>query len=75
MTWKYRNLALIPQTRHYYRYGTFKDCSWTREEFMFCYNVRKKKDQQEARWLYKEYLDNKEYKKRYERESSDVWKV
>lgn len=62
------------QARHYYRHGSFRDCSVAREKFMFCAGLAMKpKDVQEKM------LDDKArehyFNKIINRPSATVWKL
>ncbi|KAJ3182291.1 hypothetical protein HDU85_003334 [Gaertneriomyces sp. JEL0708] len=66
--------TVIPQVKHYYRYGTFRDCSEAREDFQFCLKM-KRKSKGEAERLIREREESKYEKKVTERPSRSVWEV
>ncbi|KAI9205634.1 uncharacterized protein BJ171DRAFT_501024 [Polychytrium aggregatum] len=66
--------TLIPQVKHYYRYGNFRDCTADREEFNFCLKM-KMKSRPVAEKLIRERRDLKYQQKITERSSLDIWEL
>ncbi|KAI9027885.1 hypothetical protein DFJ74DRAFT_660776 [Hyaloraphidium curvatum] len=66
--------AILPQVRHFYRYGSRKDCSAAREEFSFCMSL-KPLSQAEAEKRMAEREAMKQRKMTTERPSKSIWKI
>ncbi|TPX70830.1 hypothetical protein SpCBS45565_g01485 [Spizellomyces sp. 'palustris'] len=66
--------TVLPQVKHYYRYGSWRDCSEAREEFNFCLRM-KGKNRKEAERLIREREEAKYDKKINERPSRAVWEL
>ncbi|KAJ3020452.1 hypothetical protein HKX48_000791 [Thoreauomyces humboldtii] len=66
--------TVIPQVKHYYRYGTFRDCSEARADFNFCLKM-KTKNRLDAEREMQEREDAKYDKKINERPSRDIWEL
>ncbi|KAI8591910.1 hypothetical protein BDZ88DRAFT_449912 [Geranomyces variabilis] len=64
----------IPQVKHYYRYGTFRDCSAAREEFNFCLKT-KGKGRAVAERMIREREETRYDIKVHERPSKSVWEL
>ncbi|TPX33761.1 hypothetical protein SmJEL517_g03457 [Synchytrium microbalum] len=64
----------LPQLRHYYRYGSWKDCAPPRKEFLFCIQM-KSKTADEGQKLIGERHQEKERRKFEDRPSIGVWKL
>ncbi|KAJ3296679.1 hypothetical protein HK104_001358 [Borealophlyctis nickersoniae] len=64
--------TVVPQVKHYYRYGTFRNCSEALENFKFCASM-KGKPRAEAQRLIKEREEAKYDKKIHDRSSKAVW--
>ncbi|KAI8611972.1 hypothetical protein BC830DRAFT_1068192 [Chytriomyces sp. MP71] len=64
----------IPQAKHYYRYGTFRDCAPARKELAFALSL-KAKSIEEATQLVKEREENKFKAKLTQRTSDGIWKL
>ncbi|KAJ3326528.1 hypothetical protein HDU76_012837 [Blyttiomyces sp. JEL0837] len=66
--------TVIPQVKHYYRYGTLRDCTEARKDFTFAMSI-KSKNRTEALRLVKEREEMKYHKKVAERPSIGVWEL
>ncbi|KAJ3013391.1 UNVERIFIED_CONTAM: hypothetical protein HDU68_000717 [Siphonaria sp. JEL0065] len=64
--------TVIPQMKHYYRYGTFRDCTEARKEVMFAVRM-KGKTNEEAKMIVKDREESKFQAKITERSSCNVW--
>ncbi|KAJ3158808.1 hypothetical protein HDU86_002491 [Geranomyces michiganensis] len=64
----------IPQIKHYYRYGTFRDCSAAREEFNFCLKT-KGKGRAAAEKMIREREETRYETKVNERPSKGIWEL
>ncbi|RKO83508.1 hypothetical protein BDK51DRAFT_18619, partial [Blyttiomyces helicus] len=63
-----------PQVKHLYRYGSFRNCGFLYDEFVFC-SLMKSKSESEAQRLLRERREAQYENKIVERPSREVWKV
>ncbi|KAJ3133500.1 hypothetical protein HDU90_005820 [Geranomyces variabilis] len=63
----------IPQVKHYYRYGTFRDCSAAREEFNLVLKQRAKAAPLQR--MIREREETRYDIKVHERPSKSVWEL
>ncbi|KAI8918698.1 hypothetical protein BC831DRAFT_482892 [Entophlyctis helioformis] len=63
-----------PQFKHFYRFGTWKDCSPLVSDFTFCWSLRNKSEA-DAQQLLRERAEKKLLGKTVQRPSIDIWEV
>ncbi|KAJ3281720.1 hypothetical protein HDU79_010534 [Rhizoclosmatium sp. JEL0117] len=66
--------TVIPQMKHYYRYGTFRDCAQARRDLTFAMSL-KSKSEEEAMAIVRERDETHYRTKITERSSIGVWTV
>ncbi|KAJ3130906.1 hypothetical protein HK100_007209 [Physocladia obscura] len=64
--------TVIPQMKHYYRYGTFRNCADARRELSFAFSLKGKSEEEQIE-ITRQREDAKFEKKITERSSSAVW--
>ncbi|KAJ3203520.1 hypothetical protein HDU82_006528 [Entophlyctis luteolus] len=64
--------TVIPQIKHFYRYGTLRNCAGAREEVSFAFSL-KGKTEEEKRRMVLERSESKFDNKIKQRSSSTVW--
>ncbi|KAI9342188.1 hypothetical protein DFJ73DRAFT_530884 [Zopfochytrium polystomum] len=66
--------TVIPQARHYYRYGTFRDCARARRDFVFAMSLKGLSRAEAERRVVEREVEHY-VKKVTERPSRDVWEL